>query len=223
MKSDVFEYLQRLVAMGTGESLDKVHDARMDPDFASIRKESAFKKITGYVRVKVLNSSGEFGEEEVERIERLLDRLRHHVADTGFDKYRRKRPFIWYNGLQSSRIQAMLFKDVVDHPDTRMKPINWDSEFDVIISWGVEIVKDEYGDSRPTPVARSADPDNLDKKMQSLEHKQGQALREPDQAANKANRVLGTPERAKSKTKNAIKRTERTIKKIEGVGKKLGF
>lgn len=223
MKDDALEYLQRLNDMGTGESIDKLHDARVDPNFASLREDSSFKLITGYVRVKVLNSIGEFGEEEVERIGKLLTRLRHPVAATGSDKYRRKRPFIWYNHLQSSRVQAMLFKDVVDHPDTRTKPINWDSEFDVIISWGVEIVKDQYGDSRPTPVARSADPDNLDKKMQSMEHKQNQALREPDQAANKANRVLGTPERAKNKAENAVKRTERTLNKIEGVGKKLGF
>jgi len=223
MKDDAIEYLQRLHDMGTGESIDKLHDARVASEFASLRDDSAYKHTTGYVRIKLLNSIGEFGEEEVERMGKLLKRLRHDVVTTGADKYRRKRPFIWYNHLQSSRIQAMLFKDVVDHPETRTKPINWDSEFDVIISWGVEIVKDEYGDSRPTPVARSTDPDNLDKKMQSLEHKQNQALREPDQAANKANRILGTPERAKNKTENAIKRTERTIKKIEGVGKKLGF
>jgi len=223
MKEDALEYLQRLSDIGTGESIDKLHDSRVDSEFASLRGDSSFKLITGYVRVKVLNSVGEFGEEEVERIGKLLKRLRHQVVSTGADKYRRKRPFIWYNHLQSSRIQAMLFKDVVDHPDTRTKPINWDSEFDVIISWGVEIVKDEYGDSRPTPVARSSDPDNLDKKMQSMEHKQNQALREPDQAANKANRVLGTPERATNKAENAVKRTERTLKKIEGVGKKLGF
>ena len=223
MTDDALEYLQRLHDIGTGESIDKLHDARVDPKFVSLREESAFKSITGYVRVKVLNSVGEFGEEEVERIGKLLRRLRHEVAATGADKYRRKRPFIWYNHLRSSRIQAMLFKDVVDHPETRTKPINWDSEYDVIVSWGVEIVKDQYGDSRPTPVARSTDPDNLDKKMQSMEHKQNQALREPDQAANKANRVLGTPERAHTKAENAINRTKRTINKVEGVGKKLGF
>ena len=67
------------------------------------------------------------------------------------------------------------------------------------------------------------DPDSLDRKIRDLERAQNNALRKPEQAAAKAERVLDTPDRVESRAKGAADRTKRTIDRIEGVGKKLGF
>lgn len=213
--------LRRLHDLRKDEAIERLSSARTDEAFVSLRGDPDFRQLTGYVRVKVLNSVGEFGEDETTRIQRLVERLGHEVAERGDDKYRRKRPHLWYAG--DARVQAVLFKDVIDHPRTRIKPITWDSEFDVIISWGVVLERDAYGDERPAEEPRSADPDKIDQQVRDLERRQRDALRDPERAASKADRVLGTPDRVEQRGKGAIDRTKRTIDRLEKVGDKLGM
>ena len=219
--ADAVEYLQRLGDIADNEAIDRLNHARIDKSFGTLRGQPDFRRLTGYMKLKLLNGCGEFGEDEVERIEHLLKKLRHEIAEKGHDKHQRKRPHVWYKS--HAKVQALLVQEVVDDPDTRLRRISWDSEFDIIVSWGVKLEKDEYGDVRPKKNPRSFDPNAADKKMQSLEQKQNQALRKPEKAAATAERVIDTPDRAERKAKSAVDRTKRTIDKVERVGGKLGL
>ena len=218
---EAVEYLQRLNDIGSDVAIDLLNQARVSNSFTSLRGQPDFLRLTGYVRLKLLNGCGEFGEDEVDRIAHMLKKLRHEVAEKGHDKHQRKRPYVWYKNR--AKVQALLLQEVVDDPDTRVRRISWDSDFDVIVSWGVKLEKDEYGDVRPKKQPRSIDPDAADKKMKNLERKQNQALRKPEQAVNTANRVLDTPERTERRAKGAVDRTKRTLDKVENVGGKLGL
>jgi hypothetical protein len=224
MQNDVagaVEYLQRLGDIASDEAIDRLNQARIDRSFATLRGQPDFRRLTGYVKLKLLNGCAEFGEDEVERIEHLLKKLRHEIAEKGHDKHQRKRPHVWYKN--HAKVQALLMQEVVDDPDTRTRRITWDSDFDIIVSWGVKLEKDEYGDVRPKKNPRSFDPDVADKKMAKLSQKQNQTLRKPEQAANTAERVLDTPDRTQRKAKSAVDRTKRTIDKMERLGGKLGL
>ncbi len=219
--ADAVEYLQRLGDIGSNAAIDRLNQARVDRSFVTLRGQPDFRRLTGYMKLKLLNGCGEYGEDEVERIEHLFEKLRHEIAEKGHDKHQRKRPHVWYKS--HAKVQALLAQEVVDDPDTRLRRITWDSEFDIIVSWGVKLEKDEYGDVRPKKNPRSFDPDAADKKMRDLETKQNQALRKPEKAATTAERVIDTPDRAERKAKSAVDRTKRTIDKVERVGGKLGL
>jgi tetratricopeptide (TPR) repeat protein len=218
------QHLQRLLDIDTEKSVDLLHGARIDGAFENMRQNADFKRITGYAAIYLVNSmtsddaEKEMGADELRVIRKRLKMLRHHIVKEG-DNKRNERisfPRIWFK--PASKVQAIFFKDVVDHPDTRLIPIgNGDSKYDIIIAWAQKVVRDEYGEKRPADVARKLDPDNVDASLQSLERKQTNALRKPESILNTTNRVLNTPENIGGSLERSYDRGERLIKRIPGL------
>ena len=219
--SESNDVLQRLVDIGTEDALAQVYKARKDSDFLGSRTNKRFKKITGYVRIRLLNGAivgdMDFGEDDIKRIEKYLLRLHHEVANKGADKRAKKPkyPMIWYK--PSAKVQAVLIKKLVDHPKTRLVEMGEDNKYDVVISWSVKLVKNEFGEKQPEQVARTLDPENIDSEMKNLERSQNQALRKPNDALNKTNQVLATPDNVSGGIDRSISSGKSLINKIPGL------
>lgn len=217
---EAVDYLQKLTDIGTKDSLGRVFKARVDQDFLRLRDDPGFRATTGYVRVKITNGVGEFGEDEVDRIKREIEGLKHHVAAVAADKAERKRPIIWYKDNQEAKSAAYIFDKVLNHPETKFNVIDWDTEFDVIVSWGDDIQTDDHGD----PIVKSyapASPGDAEKKQDELMYEQDKALREPETHARKVQHTVETPDRMERKAEASGRRVESTIKTFEKTGDKI--
>lgn len=219
-KKEAVEYLNKLTDVGTREALGRVQKARIDKDFFELRDDAAFREATGYVRVKITNGVGEYGEDEVDRIKRELDKLRHHVAAVSPDKVERTQPIIWHKDTREAQSAAYIFDKVLNHPNTKFNVIDWDTEFDVIISWGDEIKMDDHGDPIVTSYA-PANPEDAERKTDELMYEQDRALREPETHARKVEHTVKTPERMEQKAEASKRRVETTVKTIEKTGKTI--
>ncbi|MCA9523097.1 MAG: hypothetical protein KC609_19110, partial [Myxococcales bacterium] len=95
---DAAKYLWHLKDIGTKAALTYVNKARMDGDFQSIRNTDEFKAATGYVKLKLLNGlvdmGTEFGEAELKKLKKNLEKIKYPVADEGKDKHQRKFPIV---------------------------------------------------------------------------------------------------------------------------------
>ena len=213
------EQLHKLVDIGGDKAFRYIGAARTDPDFDRIHDSIPYKRASGYARIKVVNSLGELGELEVDRISKTLARLDYAVASLGDDKQKnRESPVIWFK--DASAPTAYLIKDVVVHPGTIMTKIDWDSEFDIIVSWGNKIVK-KNGVRQPVrdyTKKKNLDPD---KQMSQLRRRHEEVMRKPDDAARKVGRVVDTPKRAHDNVKRSIDRTKRTFDSVNRVFDKL--
>ncbi len=209
-KDDAVEYLQRLVDLNTKESLTKVKKARTDRDFDPVRDDPAFKRVTGFARIKVVNGVGEYGEEEVERVTKTLQQLGFEVVPGGADKHDRSYPIVWYK--KHSKHIAPVVEKALNHPKTRYQLIDWDSQFDLIVSWGDLIRKNKFGE----PVVKSygpKDPDEAEKKMEELAWEEDRALNEPDKVSRKVEHTAGAPGRTKMRVESGARRVEDSFKR----------
>jgi tetratricopeptide (TPR) repeat protein len=212
-KDDAVEHLQRLVDLGTKEATVKVKKARTDRDFDPIRDDPDFKRVTGFSRVKVVNGVGEYGEEEVERIIKTLQTLGYEVVQGGADKHDRSYPIVWYK--KHSKHIAPVVEKALNHPKTRYQLIDWDSQFDLIVSWGDIIRKNKFGE----PIVKSygpKDPDDAEKKMEELAWEEDRALQEPDKVSRKVEHTAGAPGRTKMRVESGARRVEDTLKRGKG-------
>lgn len=219
-KREAIDYLYKLTDIGTKDSLRRVFAARVDSDFITLRDDPDFRVATGYVRVKITNGVGEYGEDEVERIKSELKSLKHDVAEVAADKAERKRPIIWYKDNEQAKSAAYIFDKVLNHPETKFNVIDWDTEFDVIISWGDDIQEDDHGD----PIVKSyapSSPGDAEKKQTELMYEQDKALREPETHARKVQHTVETPDRMEQKAEASGRRVESTIKTFEKTGDKI--
>lgn len=212
------EYLQRLQDLNTEESNTRLHRARVDSDMESLRGDPDFKRLTGYARIKLINSIGEYGEEEIERIEKYLKKAKYIVDDSGVDKHERDSPIIWYKNNVTDYNTAAILESLVNHPWTLLVPIDWDTEFDIIISWGDKITVDAAGNVKVPPVHEVKDPE---KSADDALRKQDEALREPDKYSRKVEQTANTPGRAKSKAEGSVKRVEDTMNRAEKATKAI--
>jgi tetratricopeptide (TPR) repeat protein len=217
---DAVEYLHKLTDVGSKDALSRVFKARVDRDFIALRDDPAFREATGYVRVKITNGVGEYGEDEVERIKAELSNLRHDVAAVTPDKTERKRPIIWHKDSREAKSAAYIFDKVLNHPETKFNVIDWETEFDIIISWGDDIQKDDHGD----PIVKSyapSSPADAEKKTDQLMYEQDAALRKPEEHARKVQHTVETPDRMERKAEASGRRVESTIKTMEKTGDKI--
>lgn len=212
-KDDAVEHLQRLVDLGTKEATVKVKKARTDRDFDPIRDDPDFKRVTGFARIKVVNGVGEFGEDEVERIIKTLQQLGYEVVQGGADKHDRSYPIVWYK--KHSKHIAPVLEKALNHPKTRYQLIDWDSQFDLIVSWGDIIRKNKFGE----PIVKSygpKDPDEAEKKMEELAWEEDRALNEPDKMSRKVEHTAGAPGRTKMRVESGARRVEDSFKRGKG-------
>lgn len=215
------EYLRKLHDIGSHEALGQVRHARVDEDFAKLRDDKAFRDATGYVRVKIVNGLGRYGEAEVARIRKELEAQRFHVAAVGPDKADRSQPIIWFRPeRREARVAAYLVDQVLGHPRTKLNPIDWDSDFDIIISWGDVVRTGERGE----PIIASygpKSPEDAERKADALLHEQDKALTEKEEYARKVDRVLDSPDRMRRRVETGTRRVEKTIRKVEDTGERV--
>ncbi len=216
---EAVEQLQRLQDIGTKPALKRLAQSRVDPDFKPIRDYRPYKRVSGYARIKVVNSIGEFGEDEVERIVGTLSKLKHPVDDTGLDKVNgRKAPVIWFKDHSSPT--AYLIKKVVIHPGTTLTKITWNTDYDIIVTWGNKVVKKD-GVAQPAKDYTNYTPAEGEKRLDDLLREEDKILREPERTARKVDHAIETPERVERKVDSSVDRVERTVDTIQKTGDKI--
>ena len=226
------EYLARLSDLGDKDSLKFIRKARTDKDFEQIRNEPAYKKACGYARIKVLNGmptdDKDAGEASVVNLTDMLNspKMGFKAELGGDDKHSRDRPHIWYK--EHAKNTAYIVAKLVGHPRTRLVKLDWDSDYDIIVSWAdkVEVNKDgertvKYSLAKKGSGGGGAGVDP-EKRMDEALREEDKALREPDEYARKATHVLDTPDRVMGKVDAAESRIESTQKAFEKVGDKAG-
>jgi len=213
------EQLQKLQDIGSKPALARLKEARIDRDFENLHDYVPYKRVTGYAKIKVVNSLGEYGEDEVNRIVKTSKKLKYEDIEEGVDKKKnRTQPVIWFK--EHSTTTAWMMKEIVIHPGTIMTRINWDTPYDVIVSWGNKIVKRD-GVKQPQKDFTDVSPDKQEKRLDDLSRKQDKALREPEKVARKVDHAVETPQRVTNKVEGGVKRVERTVDTIEKTGNKL--
>ncbi len=211
--------LLKLQDLGTKPALKLLQAARVDKDFNALHDYVPFKRVTGFARIKVVNSIGEFGEDEVDRIVKTLGKLKHREVDTGSDKKNgRTAPVIWFK--DHSAATAYLVKKVVIHPGTRVTKITWPTDYDIIVSWGNKIVKKD-GVEQPARDYTELDPERQEKRLDQLLREEDKILREPERTARKVEHTIDTPRRIENKIDSGVGRVEKTIDTLEKTGDKI--
>lgn len=228
---DATKYLWHLKDIGSKSALEYVNKARVDADFEPIRNTREFKAATGYVKLKLLNglvdAGTEFGEAELKKLKKNLEKIKYSVADEGKDKHNRTFPIVFFK--PEFKIQAVFFKDILNHNATSLVAIDWNTEYDIIISWGDTIKKDKDGNVVP-PKPKVLEPEDFDKGLKKVSQKQDSYLKEPEKVAQKTDKILNKPVEYEKKVKSIIDRPSQTLdklkntkNKLEGLKKKIGF
>jgi hypothetical protein len=227
-RPNAVEYLMRLSDLGTPDALAKLKKARTDGDFEAMRDDPGFKRATGYAKIKVLNgmpqADQELGEDNVFKLVEMLHspKLGYVVEEGGKDKHPRERPHVWFK--DHSKIQAYVMVKLIGHPRTRLVPIDWDTPWDLIVSWAdrVEIVDGEkvckYSMSKNDPEKRLADAFKT----------KDDALAKPDEYLAKADEVLSQPQQTVDqagalvdKAKGAVDKAGKAVDAVKDAGSKI--
>jgi len=223
------EFLMRIQDIGDKEAGKKLREARKDPRFSEIRAMDGFKKVTGFAKIKVVNGMPErdleVGEDNCHILVETLSKpeLGYEVVGGGRDKHVRDRPHIWYK--EHSKLQAYVIRKFLGHPRVRLVPIDWDTEWDIIVSWADKVEVDESGQKRSKySLAGAQKGSDMDpeKRLDEALRAQDEALRKPEEFAQKAEKVVGTPERMVDKASTAVERVEKAVETFERVGDKAG-
>jgi len=226
-KNNAVEYLKRLSDIGSKESLEKVRKSRTDSDFAQYQDDPAMKQVNGYARIKVLNGMGkddtEMGEENVFKLVEVLNtpKMGYKATEGGEDKHPRDRPHIWYK--EHAKNQAYVVMKLIGHPRTRLVPLDWESDVDLIVSWAdkVETTKDGEKVVKYSLAKKGSSAGDPEKRMDQALAEQDNALREPDEYARKVEHVAATPERIEGKVDSATGRVDRTVDTIDKAADKV--
>ena len=216
---DAVDQLLKLKDIGTNGAVARLQEARVDPDFEPIHDDVAYKKVTGYARIKLVNSIGMFGEDEVDRIEKTLRKLKHRDVEQGIDKKQgRTAPVIWFK--DHSAATAWVVKKTLIHPGTLMTKIHWDTPYDIVVSWGNKIVKRD-GVKQPQKDYTDVNPEKAEKRLSDLRREEDKALREPEKVARKIDHTVDTPKRIQNSVEGGVRRAERTVDTIKNTGGKV--
>ncbi len=209
-RSDALTQLQHLADLGTDEGLERLIKARSDRDFEPMRDDPDFKRITGYMRIHVINTIGRPGEAAIANIYELLEKLGHAEVDRDKNGDRLEAPEVHFK--PHTKAQVALIGDLLNHPRVRLEPMKGDSRYDLVIRWGARI---ESVDGKPQ--AESSGPEVVDDKMNAAKRKQNEILAKPEGAINKVDKVVSTPERTYNTAESMGKRAEGTFNKGKGV------
>jgi hypothetical protein len=213
-KSSV-ESLRCLQDIGDETAVNYLKKARTDSDFSSIRNTNPeFKEVTGYAKIKIGNSLGERGEENVDNLESSMEKLGYPITEITETGKTYDEPHVWYKP-ECMRAAYFLIK-VMNHPDTRTHRIDWENEdYDVIVAWGDTVEKGKE------PRVRVQDPADAEKKMDDLRREENALLAKPEDAANKVENVVEAPERMGDKATKGVERAQKTVDRIQNVGEKI--
>ncbi len=225
-KAGAIEYLMRIRDLKRKEGYKKLRLARKDKDFASIRETPDFKKVTGYAHVKLLNGMDQedrdIGDDNVSILKDMLAKIGYPPEAIGLDKHTRKRPIIWYK--KPSKAVAYVIMKLIKHPYVLLVPIDWNSKFDIIVSWAdkVGVSPDGVREARYSMAGNGKF--NPDKQADKVLKEEDKMLSGPDEYAKKADKAVSAPSNAADRigsTANKIKNIGKKIKNIGNIGHKF--
>ncbi len=214
----MIEHLYCLRDIGTSDAIKSLYRARKDDDFADIRDDSAeFKLVTGYARIKIGNSLGEYGEDNVDNLEGMLDAIGYASPFVTETDRPYQEPHIWYR--IESRVAAYMVLKIIGHPRTRTHIIDWDGEdYDLIVAWGDKI------QDGAEPKLYVSDASDSEKAVADFRRRHEEAMRKPEKFARAVDETLGTPESVVNDVSSTVDRTLNTGKKItDTVDKVINF
>jgi len=213
-RKDALKHLQNLADLGTDQSSERLIKSRSDADFEPIRDDPDYKRITGYMRIQVVNTIGRAGEPAIENIEKLFDKLGHKKRETSEIDKAQDHPTVLFK--PHAKAQTALIAELLNHPRTRLDPIDFESKYDMIVRWGAR-VDSSGGETK----VESFGPDTVDDSIANARKKQNKILAQPEGAINKVNKVVSTPERAYGQVEAMGKRVEGTVDKAKGAVEKM--
>ncbi len=219
-----YDMLECLRDIGTEDHLRKLKDARKDEDFFSLRDDDRFKRLTGYAKILLLDSLPEGrGEDNVDNLKGSIEKLGYPVFAVKQDNREKTEPHIWYRW--TNKVQAFLFKKLIDHPRTKiqlMPPQLEERGYDIIISWGDRYEKDKE------PTLRIPDPDEADKSLDELARTEDEIIRSPDKYTKKVDEAVNAPDKAMGRVDKTAGKVEKVldapgkaVDKVKEVGDKL--
>ncbi len=207
-------YLTFLRDLGTEDAMEYLHQARVNKRFNRAHDSQGFKSATGYARIKLLNGKGVYGEDEVDRIEEYFAKARHRVEEMTHDPHDREFPIIWHKqGV--ARNTAFILSKLVNHPRTMLVTIDWETEFDIVVTWGDTF---EMDPRTQQPMVKEYEMKDPDSSAQNALEQQDKALREPEKFSREVDKKARTPERIQSSAEQSINRVENTVNVIEKTG-----
>jgi len=217
------ELLQCIQDLGTEEHVEQLKKIRGDDDFASLRDNSEFKRITGYARVALVDTlKAGRGEENLDNLEELLGKLNYKVTRKEVDKEQTK-PTVFYK--LHSKMPAYLISKMIDHPSmgVSVMPAKYQKkDFDVVVLWGDRYKKGEEPKSRVPSI------DDADDLLNDISRKENEILSKPDKYERKLNEALNAPDKFGNKLNSLGNKTEKiinkpgeTVDKIKKIGDKL--
>lgn len=212
-KKACWTHLQYLSDLGTDYAAELLIKARTDGDYEGVREESEFKRLTGYMRVQVINTVGDVGDPGVENILKLFDKLGHKKPDKRDDEsHPQPSPTIQFKAY--TKAQVAVIAELLNDQNTKLEPIdNGVGKYDMVIRWGTQI------DDKGKPV--NLGPDTADEAMAKARQKQNKALQQPEQAIGKVNKVLDTPNRVISEAGKMKDRVLGVGDKAKGAADKI--
>lgn len=213
-KQSALKHLQNLADLGTDASSERLIRARGDADLVPLREDPDFKRITGYIRIQIVNTIGRPGEPAIENIEKVLEGLGHKSRDLGVLDKPQEFPIVLFK--PHAKAQTALIAELLNHPKTRLDPITFDTKYDLIIRWGAKVTTVD-GKQK----ADSIGPDSVDDSIAAARNKQNKILAQPEAAINDVNKIVSTPERAYGQVEAMGKRVDGTVKKAQGAVDKM--
>ena len=211
--ADSLLHLRNLADLGTDVATAKLIKARTDADFDGVRDEPEFKKVTGAVRVQIVNTIGNLGEPAVENIEKLLVKLEQRKPDAkDDDSTPLDHPQIHFKA--HAKAQTGLLSELLNHPKVELQPMPADStsKYDIIVRWGAKVTTDAEGKKSVDSIG----PETVDEQVANARRKQNKILSQPEGAINKVNKVVDTPGRTVNEAENMGKRVTGTVDKAKG-------
>jgi tetratricopeptide (TPR) repeat protein len=207
------EYLRRLVDLSTDTARDQLQKARMDEDLVPLRGRQEFKDLTGYAVIELQNSQGEYGEDEVDRIEKYITEVDHPIERVGDYNPPLPYPVVFHKG-GGARNTAIILSSLVNHPRTAFQELPADHRADIVIVWGDTYPVDpRTGEPKVAEYGfKGSDPE---KPVKDARREQDKALREPDKYAREVDHRARTGARVKSDGENSVRRVEQTIDTID--------
>ena len=215
--ADALGHLRCLADLGTEAATARLIKARTEPDFEPLRDDADFKRITGAVRVQVVNTIGAPGEPAVENLEKLLVKLDQRKPDTKDDDQKPlDHPQIHFKA--HAKAQVALLAELMNHNKVELQPMPPDStsKYDIIVRWGAKVTVGADGKKS----AESVGPETVDDSVQQARRKQNKVLAQPEGAINKVNKVVDTPGRTYTEAENMGKRVGSTVDKAKGAAEK---
>lgn len=212
-------YLDRLASDGSKPALAKVRKAWRDKDFDGIRDDPEFKRATGWARIRVLHGlDGDLqtlGDDNAFKLAELLgsERLGFLAVQDGTDRYVRDRPHVWYQ--PHAKASAYVVREVIGHPRTRVVPIDWRTDWDIVVTWADRPEPDGSGGRtvqhsmlRKDATGRSPE-DRLDGAIRSKD----EALATPDEYLTKTENLLAEPGQTADQIDQTLDRATGTVDK----------